>query len=245
MHTPLTTFSTLCQTDALRGDALELLQTLPETCGACGFFDPQHRDVLDKQAYGNEGKKKQIARCKLPQMDRAYINECYLRFAHVLRPSGYLFTWVDAFGLMEGLHLPVTVRAPKNYTKSPPVLARVGLISWNNFGFGNGHRARSCGDFVLVLQRPPTLAKATWSDHSIRARWTEDWGDGNLIAEKIDRKIHPHQKPAGLIRRLIAAVTEPGDLVVDPAAGSFVVMHMALDLGRRFSGCDLRAPTKE
>ena len=29
------------------------------------------------------------------------------------------------------------------------------------------------------------------------------------------------------------------DLVVGPAAGSFVVKHVALELGRRFVGCDI------
>ena len=48
-------------------------------------------------------------------------------------------------------------------------------------------------------------------------------------------------KPAGLVTRLIAATTEPGDLVVDPAAGSFVVMHGARQLGRDFIGCDIVA----
>jgi site-specific DNA-methyltransferase (adenine-specific) len=42
-----------------------------------------------------------------------------------------------------------------------------------------------------------------------------------------------------LIARLIGAVTKPGDLVVDPAAGSFVVMHVATEMQRRFVGCDI------
>ena len=46
-------------------------------------------------------------------------------------------------------------------------------------------------------------------------------------------------KPIELIARLIGAVTKPGDLVVDPAAGSFVVMHAAHQLGRDFIGCDI------
>ena len=62
------------------------------------------------------------------------------------------------------------------------------------------------------------------------------------MAQKVDRKIHPHVKPIGLITRLIAAVTQPGDLVVDPAAGSFVVMRAAHQLGRDFIGCDLAFP---
>ena len=42
-----------------------------------------------------------------------------------------------------------------------------------------------------------------------------------------------------MIARLIAAVTQPDDLVVDPAAGGFTVMHVAHELGRRFVGCDI------
>ena len=72
-------------------------------------------------------------------------------------------------------------------------------------------------------------AGATWRDHTIPSRWPE----------KVDRKTHPHAKPAGLIARLIGAVTAPGDLVVDPAAGSFIVMSLANDMGRSFVGCDI------
>jgi site-specific DNA-methyltransferase (adenine-specific) len=51
--------------------------------------------------------------------------------------------------------------------------------------------------------------------------------------------VHPHIKPIGLSAGLIAAITEPSDLVVDPAAGSFAVMHAAHQRGRDFVGCDL------
>lgn len=42
-----------------------------------------------------------------------------------------------------------------------------------------------------------------------------------------------------VISALIGATTNPGDLVVDPAAGSFTVMRAALALGREFIGVDL------
>ena len=85
---------------------------------------------------------------------------------------------------------------------------------------------------MLVLQKPPLAAKSTWRDHGIPNRWPE----------KVDRSIHPHIKPIGLITRLIGAITHPGDLVIDPAAGSFTVMHAAHQLGRNFTGCDLMEP---
>ena len=38
---------------------------------------------------------------------------------------------------------------------------------------------------------------------------------------------------------LIGAVTKPGDLVVDPAGGNFVVLRTPMALGRVFIGCDI------
>jgi hypothetical protein len=83
---------------------------------------------------------------------------------------------------------------------------------------------------LVVLQKKPIVARATWrTKPTIPDRWPE----------KVDRKLHPHIKPIGLISALIEAITSPGDLIVDPAAGSFVVMHAAHHLGREFVGCDI------
>jgi site-specific DNA-methyltransferase (adenine-specific) len=202
---------------ALREDALTLLRSLPASCSPLVFFDPQHRSVLDKQKYGNEGAR-QKARCALPQMSDGYIDQCCREIARVLRPSGYLMLWTDTFRLCQGYHLRVA-----------DILPCVDLIAWDNSRPGNGHRSRRRGDYLVVLQKPPLRAKATWRDHRIPDKWRE----------KVDRRIHPHAKPADLIARLIGAVTKPGDLVVDPAAGSFVVMHVATEMQRWFVGCDI------
>ena len=42
---------------AQHGDALELLRSLPDACARLAFFDPQHRENLDKLKYGNEGAR--------------------------------------------------------------------------------------------------------------------------------------------------------------------------------------------
>jgi len=47
-----------------------------------------------------------------------------------------------------------------------------------------------------------------------------------------DSKIHPFRKPPSLIRRLILNHTNPGDIILDPFAGSGVVHEVALELGR-------------
>jgi site-specific DNA-methyltransferase (adenine-specific) len=209
--------------DVMRGDALTLLQSLPDGCTPLVFFDPQHRGVLDKLQYGCEGAR-QKGRFALPAMTADYIDQCCRGAARVLRPSGYLLLWIDTFHLCEGDHRRIA-----------DVLKCVDLIAWDSLRPGMGYRTRRRGDYLLVLQKEPLRARDTWHGHGITSRWPE----------KVDRKIHPHAKPAGLIARLIGAITAPGDLVVDPAAGSFVVMHIANQMGRRFAGCDIACQPAE
>jgi site-specific DNA-methyltransferase (adenine-specific) len=203
---------------AQRGDARELLQSLEEHCTRLGFFDPQRRDNLDKLKYGNEGARQQ-ERYLLPQMSSDYIEQCCREMARVLTPSGYLMLWQNAFGVCEGWH-----------QRLADVLKCVDLVAWDNQRLGMGYRARRRGDYLVVLQKLPLKGRATWrTTPTIPDRWIE----------KIDRKLHPHIKPIGLISALIETITEPSELVVDPAAGSFVVMHAARQLGREFIGCDI------
>lgn len=51
--------------------------------------------------------------------------------------------------------------------------------------------------------------------------------------------MHPHAKPIYLQRCLIECVTSEGDVIVDPAAGSYSVMEAALAASRDFEGCDI------
>jgi len=49
------------------------------------------------------------------------------------------------------------------------------------------------------------------------------------------------QKPESLMARLVATHSNPGDLVVDPFAGTGTTGVVALRLGRRFQGCEMDA----
>lgn len=52
-------------------------------------------------------------------------------------------------------------------------------------------------------------------------------------------RTHPTEKPVGLLSALIQATTRPGDLVVDPFAGSGSTGEAAVRLGRSFVGVEL------
>lgn len=49
---------------------------------------------------------------------------------------------------------------------------------------------------------------------------------------------HPTQKPEELLRKLVLASSNPGDLVADPFSGSGTTSVVAEQLGRRWIACD-------
>ncbi len=52
---------------------------------------------------------------------------------------------------------------------------------------------------------------------------------------------HPTQKPEELVRRIVLASSNEGDLVVDPFSGSGTTAVVSEQLGRRWMACDLDA----
>jgi len=51
---------------------------------------------------------------------------------------------------------------------------------------------------------------------------------------------HPSQKPEALLERIIKASSNPGDLVLDPFAGTFTTCAVAQRLGRRTIGIEMQ-----
>lgn len=52
---------------------------------------------------------------------------------------------------------------------------------------------------------------------------------------------HPTQKPEELIRQLVLASSNEGDLVIDPFSGSGTTVVVAEQLGRRWWGCEINS----
>lgn len=64
------------------------------------------------------------------------------------------------------------------------------------------------------------------------------WDIGVIAPISRERTGYPSQKPEALLERIMTALTLPGDLVVDPYAGSGTTLAVAARLGRRFIGID-------
>ncbi len=203
-------------------DGIQLLKRLPDASASLVFFDPQYRSILNKLKYGNEGER-QKQRALLPQMTDHSIAEFIGEIERILMPSGHMMMWMDKFLIVGGYgHLFPKIKDSKTS------LRIVDMIVWNKLRIGMGYRSRRCSEFLAIFQMPPTRAKNIWQIHDIPDVWPE----------RID-KSHPHAKPIKLMEKLIRAVTNEGDIIVDPAAGGYNVLCAANNTGRHFIGCDV------
>ena len=64
--------------------------------------------------------------------------------------------------------------------------------------------------------------------------WFEWKRDGKDIP-----KIHPAQKPVNTLKDLIQVLTDPGDVVIDPCAGSGTTLRACMELGRNSYGFEV------
>ena len=65
-----------------------------------------------------------------------------------------------------------------------------------------------------------------------------NWFDWKRDGKDIP-KIHPSQKPVSVLKRLIEIFTDPGDVVIDPCAGSGSTLRAARELGRNSYGFEV------
>lgn len=66
-----------------------------------------------------------------------------------------------------------------------------------------------------------------------------DWFEWKRDGANQYPKIHPTQKPIALLKRLIEIFTEPGDVVIDPVAGSASTLRAAYETGRHSYGFEV------
>jgi site-specific DNA-methyltransferase (adenine-specific) len=66
-----------------------------------------------------------------------------------------------------------------------------------------------------------------------------NWFEWKRDDKKIYPKIHPTQKPVGVLKRLIEIFTDEGDVVIDPCAGSGATLRACMELGRHSYGFEI------
>jgi site-specific DNA-methyltransferase (adenine-specific) len=76
---------------------------------------------------------------------------------------------------------------------------------------------------VLVYSNGPWMERGLWPD---------------VLRAPKEKALHPWQQSSEEAEQLLSYFSNPGDLVIDPCAGSFTVAEACLRLGRRCVSCD-------
>ena len=156
-----------------------------------------------------------------PQMSDAVIREFIAGIHSALVKSGHLFLWLNKDRLCSGF---------TDLLGGTPFDV-VDMVTWDKGRGTIGYLLRQQSEHLVILQKQPRRAKGVWTVHNI----TDIWQEG------VTTDLHTHRKPPGLQARLIEVVTNEGDVVIDPAAGSYSVMEACRRTGRNFLGCDIAA----
>lgn len=77
-----------------------------------------------------------------------------------------------------------------------------------------------------------------WTPHPLGAKPKDVLEIPTTCNGMEEKTPHLTQKPEELVRKLVLASSNPGDLVVDPFSGSGTTLVVAEQLGRRWLGCD-------
>ena len=103
-------------------------------------------------------------------------------------------------------------------------------VIWDKRNPGLGWRFRRQHEMIMVSHRSGG-----------RLRWNpEVKALPNILSISPPRdRLHPNQKPEELYRKLINAMTLPGDIILDPFAGSGTIAVTAMFMDRKFIGIEL------
>jgi DNA modification methylase len=185
---------------------------------------------------------------------RSAVTSCALRLRpvyeeirRILKPGGALVVQIKDIHY-GGVLVPV---APvhRDMAESAGLLLLT-RVFWHKFT----RRSRSClfpsnpfvGAFradeveeILVFSdrdiEPVIPQRVELDDEEIRKCSSPLW----TMAPASRLRVHPHKAPDTLVRRMIALFSSPGDLVVDPFAGSGTTLEVAMQMGRRSIGYEI------
>ena len=96
-------------------------------------------------------------------------------------------------------------------------------------------RARYFFDTAEVEREPYMAPGLVGAEKAARGKLPTDvWWHTIVATAGAEKTGYPTQKPEGIVRRMVQASSRPGDLCLDPFAGSGTLGAVAAALGRRF-----------
>jgi len=224
----------------VQGNVLEVLPTWPEGCVDLVFADPPFNIGYRYDTYHDH-----VAPPEYVKWTRRWLDQCL----RVLKPAGTL--WV-AIGDEYAAEVRVLMR--------PRATLRNWVIWHYTFGqnckgkFNRGHAhllyfVKDPGHFTFNADDPRVRIKSDrqlkYNDRRAnpKGKLPDDVWTFSRVCGTFKERVgwHPCQMPVKLLERIILACSRPGDVVLDPFAGSGTTLVAAAKNGRRWVGVELSA----
>ncbi len=229
------------------GDAVDLLAHVPDASVDLVFADPPYN--LDKRFGTHAGRAMSL------DAYEAWVRTWIEPLRRVLKPHGSLYVcgdWRSSTALHRVLDQHFVVRNRITWEREKGRGAR---SNWKNASedvwFATvGDEYTFDADAVRVRRRvvapyrDSAGAPKDWQEKSgLRYRDTAPsnlWTDLTVPFWSMPENTeHPTQKPEKLLAKVILASSRPGDVVLDPFAGSGTTLAVAEKLGRRWIGIEI------
>lgn len=231
-----------------KDDSIQFLKTLPTDSIDMIFADPPYNLSnggftvhAGKRVSVNKGKWDESAGVEGDmEFHKRWIHECY----RVLKPSGTI--WIS--GTYHSIYQCGFALQIEGYK----ILNDITWFKPNASPNLSGRYFTASHETLLWARKDPQ-GKHTFNYQDMK---NGEWHKTDFIkkAEKQMRSVwaigtpkseekifgkHPTQKPMALLERIVLASTNPGDVVLDPFAGSSTTGIAAVKHGRKFVGIDM------
>jgi DNA modification methylase len=222
-------------TEVITGDCVEVLNGLPAGFADLVFADPPFNIGLDYPGHDD----------RLPRSEYlAWTDRWLAAVVRSLSPSASLFVQIAAelAGYLQvrldglGLHWRNTV--VWHYTFGPNQKRKFAPCHQQVLYY-----VRDPGRFTFNADavRVPSDRQTKYNDRRADPRGKvpgDVWAVPRVCGTFKERRGHVCQTPEALLRRVVAVASNPGDLVLDPFAGTGTTLAVARQMGRRFLGVE-------
>jgi site-specific DNA-methyltransferase (adenine-specific) len=240
--------------ELLTGDCLRLLATLPEGCVDLAFADPPFNIGYEYDVYNDRQAKPDYL---------GWTEQWLAAVRRVLKPTGSFFVAIgDEYAAetkvrLDALRLTLRnwivwhytfgVHCTRKFTRSHAHIFYY-VVNPKRFTFNaDAVRVPSARQTTYADRRANPLGRVpddTWvlrpqEDARLFPAHSDTWYVSRVCGTFKERTGHPCQMPEALLERIIRAASNPGDLVLDPFAGSCTTLVAAKRLGRRWLGIEL------
>jgi len=148
------------------------------------------------------------------------------------------------FCAFEQMHMVIEFGKKHGFLKSYPIIF---IKNYSSQVLKANMKIVGASEYAVVLYREklPKFNNGSKKDENGKTipgtgKMIFNWFNWERESKKQYPKIHPTQKPIGLLKQLITVFTDEGDNVIDPVAGSGSTLRACSEIGRSGYGFEIK-----